>query len=217
MKKPPADKKAPAAKTTKRKTTTTRRANVPPQPDEQLLRDAVAPYLSLRRLQHLLACSNENLRAALLTDDPPPDVQAMLHVLAALLRPDEREPVTRAADVAALLLVEMSGLAQEQVRVVCLSAQHRIQTIHTVYHGTLHSTGVRLGEIFREPLRRNSAAIILVHNHPSGDLTPSEQDLLVTREATFLGRQLDIPVLDHIIIGHGQWLSMGSEYPIQAG
>jgi DNA repair protein RadC len=216
MKKPPADKKAPAAKTTRRTTTTSKRAPAVPPTDAQRLREAVAPYLSLRRLQHLVAFEHQNLRAALLTDDPPLEVQAMLHVLAALMLPDTRQPVTRPADVAALLVVEMSGLLQEQVRVVCLDTQHRIQTIHTVYNGTLHSAGVRLGELFREPLRRNSAAIILVHNHPSGDLTPSQQDLLITREATLLGKQLDIPVLDHLIIGHGQWLSMGMEYPRQA-
>ena len=211
--KKPAAKGNTAAKTTKRATTSTR-AKAAPQTDEQRLRQAVAPYLSLRRLQYLVANTQEDLRAALLTDDPPPDVQAMLHVLAALLRPLEGEPITRAADVAALLMVEMSGLAQEQVRVVCLDVKHRIQTIHLVYQGNVHSSVVRLAEIFREPVRRNSAAIILVHNHPSGDLTPSPEDLLITREATIMGRQLDIHVLDHIILGHGDWRSLGNEYPV---
>jgi DNA repair protein RadC len=202
-------KKTPTAK----KTTTAKAA---PKTDEQRLREAVAPYLSARRLQHLVAMAPDSIQQALLTDQPPPEIVAMLKVLAALLRPLKREAITRPADVAALLVVEMSNLAQEQVRVVCLNTQHQIQTIHTIYQGTLHTAGVRLSEIFREAFRLNSAAIILAHNHPSGDLTPSPADLLITREATYLGRQLDIPVLDHLIIGQGRWLSMGADYRVDA-
>jgi DNA repair protein RadC len=214
-------KKTPAAEGTakpaaKRKTTSTR-AKATPQTDEQRLRAAVKPYISQRRLQHLMTFNPQELREALLTDPAPIEVQAMLALLSALLRPDERTQVWRAADVAALLLVEMSSLAQEQVRVVCLDAKHHIQTIQTVYQGTLYTTGVRLVEIFREPFRRNSAGIIIVHNHPSGDVTPSQSDLMFTRQASTVGSLLDIPVLDHIIIGRGTWINMGAEYPLYEG
>jgi DNA repair protein RadC len=212
MKKPSTPKSTTAAKTTKRKTTSTR-AKAVPQTDQQRLQEAVAPYLSLGRLQQLVAFKSDALHKALLTDDPPLEVQAMLHVLAALLRPADGQPIARAADVAALLLVEMSTLSHEQVRVICLDAKLRIQTIQTVYEGNLHTASVRVGELFREAFRRNSAAIILAHNHPSGDPTPSTQDLLLTREASEVGRLLGVPVLDHLIIGRGQWVSMGAEYP----
>jgi DNA repair protein RadC len=206
----------PAASTSAKraKTTASKRAKAVAPTDEERIRAAVAPYLSLRRLQHLVAYKPDELQHALLTDDPPLEVQAMLHVLAALLRPAPREPITRVADVAALLVAEMSNLAQEHVRVVCLDTKRHIQTIHTVYQGTLNGTSVRLSELFREAFRRNSAAIILVHNHPSGDLTPSQDDLLITRQISTAGRLLNIPVLDHIIIGRGRWLSMGGEYPL---
>jgi DNA repair protein RadC len=216
MKKPPADKKAPAAKTTRRKTSGSR-ARCAPQTDEQRLQQAVAPYLSQSRLQHLMSYTSDELHQALLTDDPPLEVQAMLYLLAALLRPVEGETIARAADLAALLMVEMSTLSHEQVRVSCLDAKQRIQTIQTVYEGNLLTTSVRIGELFREAFRLNSAAIILAHNHPSGDPTPSPEDLLLTRDATTVGRLLGIPVLDHLVIGRGQWISMGAEYPIYEG
>ena len=213
MKKPASPKSGAAAKPATKGATTTR-SKPAPQTDEQRLQQAVAPYLSLRRLQHLVAFKSEALHSALLTDDPPLEVQAMLHVLAALLRPVAGQPIARAADVAALLLVEMSALSHEQVRVVCLDAKHRVQTIQTVYEGNLHTASVRIGELFREAFRRNSAAIILAHNHPSGDPTPSSEDLLLTREASTVGRLLGVPVLDHLVIGRGHWISMGAEYPI---
>jgi DNA repair protein RadC len=215
----PGDPAAPStkAKTSTAKRATSKRANAAPQTDEARLRAAVAPYLSVRRLQHLMAYKTEDLHDALLTEHPPLEIQAMLKLLSVLLRPLPPEEVTRPADVAGLLMVEMSGLAQEQVRVVCLDTKHRVQTIHTVYQGNVHTTGVRIGELFREALLRNSVGIILVHNHPSGDITPSPADLSITRDATAAGRLLGIRVLDHVIIGQGRWLSLGGEYLIFEG
>jgi DNA repair protein RadC len=67
---------------------------------------------------------------------------------------------------------------------------------------------VRVGEIFKEALKRNSAAIIVSHNHPSGDPSPSPEDVLVTREIVSAGKLLDVEVLDHIVVGHGCWCSL---------
>jgi DNA repair protein RadC len=67
---------------------------------------------------------------------------------------------------------------------------------------------VRVSEVFKEAIRRNSAAIIVSHNHPSGDPTPSPEDILVTREIISAGKMLDIDVLDHLVIGHGRFVSM---------
>jgi DNA repair protein RadC len=97
---------------------------------------------------------------------------------------------------------------QEQLRTVLLDTKNRIQAINTVYIGSLNMSMVRVGEVFKEAVRRNSSALIVVHNHPSGDATPSPEDSLVTREIVQAGKLLDIDVLDHLIIGHGVWISL---------
>ena len=78
----------------------------------------------------------------------------------------------------------------------------------SLYKGSLNSSVVRVGEIFREAIRANAAAIIVVHNHPSGDPTPSAEDIRVTRDIRQAGALLDIELLDHIVIGHGRYVSM---------
>jgi DNA repair protein RadC len=119
-----------------------------------------------------------------------------------------RRQVKSPTDVADLLLLEMSHLDQEHLRTVLLDTKSRLQTITTVYIGSLNASMVRVGEIFKEAIRRNSAALIVTHNHPSGDPTPSPEDVLVTREIVQAGKLLDVDILDHIVIGHGVWVSL---------
>lgn len=145
------------------------------------LREALAPYVNLKQLRQLAAKDSTLLEAALTGVAPSPEVSCLLDVLAALLRPTEREQVTSPTDVAALLIVEMGMLPQEQLRVVCLNTKNYVQAIVTVYHGSVNSASVRAAEVFREPVRRTSAAIIVAHNHPSGDPAPSPEDVLLTR------------------------------------
>ncbi len=121
---------------------------------------------------------------------------------------DERYPIRSPADVASLLMVEMSHLDQEHLRTILLDTKNRVQQITTVYIGSLNSATIRVGEVFKEAVRRNSAAIIVVHNHPSGEATPSAEDIQVTRQLVAAGRLLDIEVLDHLIIGRGQYVSL---------
>jgi DNA repair protein RadC len=185
----------------------TRRAKLP----ERKLREALAPYLDLPALRRLAATPGADLQQALLGSNaaPPDEVHALLDALAALLRPGEREQVRSPADIAALLMAEMGYLDQEQLRVVCLDTRNRIQTVHLVYQGSLNTSLIRVGEIFKEPLRRNSAAIIVCHNHPSGRADPaSPEDVAVTMQIVAAGELLDVEVLDHIILGHGNWLSL---------
>jgi DNA repair protein RadC len=120
----------------------------------------------------------------------------------------ERRQIKSPRDVADLLILEMSHLDQEHLRTVLLDTKNRVQAISTVYIGSLNSSMVRVGEIFKEALKRNSAALIVAHNHPSGDATPSPDDVLVTREIVAAGRLLDIDVLDHLILGHTSWVSL---------
>lgn len=121
---------------------------------------------------------------------------------------DERFPIRSPADVATLLMVEMSHLDQEHLRTILLDTKNRVQQINTVYIGSLNSATIRVGEVFKEAVRRNSAGIIVVHNHPSGEATPSIDDIEVTRQLVAAGRLLDIELLDHLIIGRGQYVSL---------
>lgn len=112
------------------------------------------------------------------------------------------------ADVFRLLSPEMAHLEQEHLRVLMLNVKHEVTAVHEVYKGSLSTSPVRVAEVFREPIRRNSAAVILVHNHPSGDPTPSAADAQVTRQLVEAGRLLDLAVLDHIIVGRRGYASL---------
>jgi DNA repair protein RadC len=120
----------------------------------------------------------------------------------------ERKQITSPSDAANLLMAEMSHLEQEHLRVICLDTKNRVQKVHTVYIGSLDTALVRVGEVFKEPIRLNSASLILCHNHPSGDPTPSPQDTFVTRAVVQAGQLLDIEVTDHLVIGQGSYVSM---------
>ena len=121
---------------------------------------------------------------------------------------EERIQVRSPADLATLLMREMGELDQEHLRVVCLDTKNRVQVISTLYIGSLGTAIVRVGEVFKEALRRNSAAIIIAHNHPSGDKTPSPEDILVTRQIVDAGKLLDVDVLDHLIVTRNGFTSL---------
>ena len=125
-----------------------------------------------------------------------------------LMEHEQRVQIKSPTDVAQLLMLEMSHLDQEHLRTVLLDTKNRVQGISTVYVGSLNTSLIRVGEVFKEALKKNSAALIVVHNHPSGDPTPSPEDVLVTREIVAAGQLLDIEVLDHLVIGHGRFISL---------
>ncbi|MCX7838166.1 MAG: DNA repair protein RadC [Anaerolineae bacterium] len=110
-------------------------------------------------------------------------------------------PVVNTPSDAAALLAGMGWLEKEEMRVVLLDTKNRVLATPLVYSGSLHTTVIRVGELFREAVRQNCAALIVVHNHPSGDPTPSPEDVAVTREIVQAGKLLDIDVLDHLVIG----------------
>jgi DNA repair protein RadC len=117
------------------------------------------------------------------------------------LSPGARPQVRSPHDVANLFLDQMSVLPQEHLRVVLLNTKNQITSSQDVYKGSLNASAVRVGEVFREAIRDNSAALILLHNHPSGDPTPSPEDVQVTRQVVEAGQLLDVEVLDHLVIG----------------
>jgi DNA repair protein RadC len=126
----------------------------------------------------------------------------------ASLLPEERATVRSPQDVANLLMVEMGLLEQEHLRVVLLDTKNHILGIPEVYRGNVNSAVVRAAEVFRDAIKQTCPAIIVVHNHPSGDPTPSAEDITVTRQLTEAGKLLDVEILDHIIIGASRFLSM---------
>jgi DNA repair protein RadC len=111
-------------------------------------------------------------------------------------------------DVAERLVLQMGRLEQEELRAVVLNTKNVVLRVVTVYRGNVSSSLVRVGELFRDAVRLNGTSVILVHNHPSGDPTPSPDDLHLTAEALAAGRLLDIAVLDHLIVGHDAWVSL---------
>ncbi len=122
--------------------------------------------------------------------------------------PAERLQVRSPADAAQLLMAEMALLEQEHLRLILLDTKNNVLSIPTVYVGSLNSNLVRVGELFRYALKENCAALIVAHNHPSGDPTPSPEDIIVTRKVVEGGRLLDIEVLDHLIVGQGRFVSL---------
>ena len=132
------------------------------------------------------------------------ELSKRLTATASLERPLMRTP----ADVANLLMLEMGLLEQEQLRIVLLDTKNRVTRINTLYIGSLNTAVVRVGEVFREPIRANSASIVLVHNHPSGDPTPSPEDVQLTNMIAEAGHLLDIELLDHLIIGRNRFTSL---------
>jgi DNA repair protein RadC len=114
------------------------------------------------------------------------------------------------ADVGERLRPAMRHLEQEELRTLLLNTKNVVTSVQTVYVGNLAGSSVRVGEVFREAVRRQAAAIVVVHNHPSGDPTPSADDLRITAELSQAGRLLDIELLDHVVIGADGWVSLRS-------
>jgi len=119
------------------------------------------------------------------------------------LDPAQLPMIRSPEDVDALLGTKMRWLEHEQLNVLLLNQKNRLIKIHKVADGTLNQTTTRIAEMFKEAVRENAASVIVAHNHPSGDPSPSAEDVELTREARRAGELLQIEVLDHIVIGRG--------------
>jgi DNA repair protein RadC len=122
--------------------------------------------------------------------------------------PSNRWSIRGPRDIADRLVLQMGRLEREELRVVILDTKNHVLRVSTVYQGNVSASLVRVGELFRDAVRLNAAGVILVHNHPSGDPTPSPDDLHLTAEALAAGRLLDIALLDHLVIGHDAYVSL---------
>lgn len=171
------------------------------------LHESLAPYIDTEKLRQFVA-EHQDLKGALRSDRPPADVIALLDTLAALLRPSPAEQIRSPADVAGILMVQMGHLDQEELRTVLLDTKNRVQDIVTIYRGSVNTAMIRAGEVYKPAVKRNSTALIIAHNHPSNDPTPSPEDVLVTKQIVEAGTILDIECLDHLVICQSRWVSM---------
>lgn len=122
-----------------------------------------------------------------------------------------RPAVNNPEDAARLVMGRMHCLDREEFRVILLNTKNRVIQVETVAVGTLNSSGVEPREVFKNAIRRSAAAVILVHNHPSGDPTPTRQDIGLTQRLVQAGELVGIEILDHIIIGDNKYVSLKAE------
>jgi DNA repair protein RadC len=123
-------------------------------------------------------------------------------------QPTERPTISSPIDAANLIMPFIGNLDHEELWVILLDVRNRVLKLVKLYQGSINSSQVRIAEVFRQAIIENAPAIILAHDHPSGDPTPSPDDLSVTRAAFQAGKLLDVDLLDHMIIGQGRWVSM---------
>jgi DNA repair protein RadC len=121
---------------------------------------------------------------------------------------EERPCIQSSVDVVTLVLPHMTYLDKEEFRVILLDSKNRVVGNELVSVGSLDKTVVHPREVFRPAVSHAAASIICVHNHPSGDPTPSQHDILLTQDLCTCGKILDIEVIDHIIIGRHDYVSM---------
>ena len=130
-----------------------------------------------------------------------PTFKAQLRLCAEVSADTIAPSITTPGDVAALLGLEMGALVQEQLRVLLLDTKHRVRACHLIYQGTVDSASIRVAEVVRPAVIANLPAILIVHNHPSGDPAPSPEDIHSTQRIAEAAALLDIELLDHVILG----------------
>jgi DNA repair protein RadC len=179
--------------------------------DENVVRVAQRLLASFDNLAGLAKANNAELTAEKgLGPAKVAQIKAALELGRRLLveSPEERPQIRSPADAANLVMSQMSLLEQEHLRVMLLDTKNRVLDTPTVYVGSLNTSLIRVGELFRDAIRTNCASLIVFHNHPSGDPTPSPEDVAVTRQIVEAGKLLDVEVLDHLIIGRQRYVSL---------
>jgi len=176
------------------------------------------------RLRHALKGEPEQLfhahigarlvRAGLSTEESD-RVQQVMQALAAAASwwPAGRQRVQSPADLAALATPLLARREQEELHVAVVDGRNGLLGLHQVYVGTATGTSVRIAELLRPVVEGGGVGFALVHNHPSGDPEPSEEDLRLTAEVVAAARLLDLEFLDHLLIGRGRWASIRSQRP----
>lgn len=204
------------------------------QPNNRLIRDGPAACNNIELLQALIGGPKAEIIARLLLDRysdvmrianaPIPEIVAIasglgekgaIRLKAALelgrrsMRISEDRPQIKSpSDAANYLMPVMGTLEQEQVHTILLDTRNRVLAAPMIYKGSLNSASMRIGEVYKEAIRHNAATIIVAHNHPSGDPTPSAEDARVTRNLRDAGKLLDIELLDHLVIAGDRFISL---------
>jgi DNA repair protein RadC len=125
-----------------------------------------------------------------------------------LEKAEEKVAIHSPADAAALVEYEMAAFPQEHLWTILLDTRNRLISIERLYQGSLNASTVRVAELFRAAIQKNAAGLIIVHNHPSGDPSPSPEDVNLTRSVVQAGKLMDIDILDHLVIGRGRHVSL---------
>jgi DNA repair protein RadC len=121
---------------------------------------------------------------------------------------EEKTVIRSPQDAASLVMSDMGALQQEHLRVMLLNSKNHLISIHEVYKGNVNASTIRTSELFHNAVRENCPAVIVIHNHPSGEPEPSNDDIIATEHMVKGGKALDIEVLDHIIIGDHKFVSL---------
>ena len=171
----------------------------------QRLLDENGGLLGLMRME-----ANEIARLHGLGEAKAAKLKAALEIGARLqsLSLGDRPKIAAPEDVVKLIGLEMSILPHEELRAVLLDNKHYVVSMRTVYRGTVNQAQARVAEVFREAVRLNAVAIVVVHNHPSGDPTPSAADVALTTDLARAGELLDVDLLDHLIVAGGSHVSL---------
>lgn len=136
-------------------------------------------------------------------------IKAALELAARVAR-TRRQPgqkISHPDDALVLLETDMQGLAREELRLIMLDVRNRVIRISRVSEGGLSGAVIYPRDLFREAIKANASSIILAHNHPSGDATPSEEDISTTRKIAHMGEMMGIKVVDHLILAAGGSIS----------
>ncbi len=126
----------------------------------------------------------------------------------AAFEPGADKPLKCPQDVAGLLMEEMRYLKKEHMKLVLLNVKCNLISVEEISVGSLNASIVHPREVFNPAIRKSSASIIMVHNHPSGDPAPSSEDISITARIAEAGKLIGIELVDHIIIGDGKYISM---------
>ena len=181
------------------------------RPQESALAVAARLLSELGGLKGLAQASFDELVAQPgLGEAKTAQIKASLEIGRRLLAasPDERPTISSPEDAFNLVSGDMAFLEQEHLRAILLNTKNQVVGIADVSRGTVNAAQVRPAEVFREAVRRTCPAIIVTHNHPSGDPTPSAEDIAVTKDLVEAGRVLDVEVLDHLVVAQGRFVSL---------
>jgi DNA repair protein RadC len=175
---------------------------------ERIADDLLATYSTLDRLRNASVLELARVRGLGMRSAARLKAALEAGRRSAFAPTDVRPPIKTPADAAALLIPLMSGLEQEELRVMMLTVKNAVLGIPLLYRGSINTIGMRVAEVYREAIRHNAASIIVAHNHPSFSVEVSSDDIAATKTLVAAGKLLDVQCLDHMIIAGEQWVSL---------